>query len=153
MDYDQATNATGDIREVEELADFDAALYRDKTSDLVLAASGDDLWEVVYTWLPSVYDTLAAREGSLFIGPIDHEHPELLLCGDVNAPKGSHAWAGVLNGIYDLWGFSPKVAAYVGDWYTLADATVVKAAMDRSGWDEQFTRFGNVDDSRLHRTS
>lgn len=62
-----------------------------------------DLWQVCTDFLPRLKEKIAARDGKVVIRP-DSGDPELILCGDPNAPEGSPARRGVVNLLADEFG-------------------------------------------------
>lgn len=99
-----------------------------------------DLWKVLTEYLPTLRDKILARDGKLVIRP-DSGDPELILCGDPNAPVGSPAWYGVLNLLYEVFGgtmneagyidLNPKVGAIYGDSITLDRARSITARLEQ----------------------
>lgn len=110
-----------------------------------------DLWKVLRVYLPALKDKVLARNGKLVIRP-DSGDPQKILLGDMDAPKGSPAYSGVLNMLYDTFdghrdddGFvhlSPKVGAIYGDSITLDRAKSITDEMERLRWASTNVVFG-----------
>lgn len=157
MPYDVLTGATLNAYEVESFSDFESTLNMSPDDlDFALAADPLDIWMVAGPWMATLRDRLKARKGFIALGPIDTPHPELILCGDPGAPTGSPQQRGMLNALYDTFGgclaggavqFHPHdgISGYLGDWYTLADATVTQATLQENSWHLSTVFIGNVD--------
>ncbi|WPH57758.1 nicotinamide phosphoribosyltransferase [Mycobacterium phage WXIN] len=110
-----------------------------------------DLWKVLTQYLPTLRDKILARDGKLVIRP-DSGDPELILCGDPNAPVGSPAWMGVLNLLYETFGGSvnpagyfeinPKVGAIYGDSITIDRAKSITNRLAIQGFASTNVVFG-----------
>ncbi|MBZ4632856.1 nicotinate phosphoribosyltransferase [Mycobacterium avium subsp. hominissuis] len=110
-----------------------------------------DLWRVCTDFLPRLKDTILAREGKLVIRP-DSGDPELILCGDPDAPPGSPARRGVVGLLADEFGtvlndkgyrdLDPHVGAIYGDSITYERADAITANLMRQGFASTAVVFG-----------
>ena len=73
-----------------EFETFERLLDLYPSGTLAVVSDTYDLWQVCTDFLPRLKDKITARDGKLVIRP-DSGDPELILCGDPNAPEGSPA--------------------------------------------------------------
>ncbi len=66
-------------------------------------ADSYDFWAVVTEILPSIKKEIMARNGTLTIRP-DSGVPELVICGDPNAPEGSPEHKGAFQCLWEIFG-------------------------------------------------
>lgn len=119
----------------------------------ILAVVSDtyDLWRVCTDFLPRLKNRIMTRDGKLVIRP-DSGDPELILCGDPNAPQGSPANRGVVNLLADEFGttlnkkgyrdLDPHVGAIYGDSITYERADAITANLIRQGFASTAVTFG-----------
>jgi nicotinamide phosphoribosyltransferase len=110
-----------------------------------------DLWQVCTDFLPRLKDRVMDRDGKLVIRP-DSGDPELILCGDPNAPEGSPARRGVVNLLADEFGtvvnekgyrnLDPHVGAIYGDSITYERADAITSNLMRQGFAATAVTFG-----------
>ncbi|GAB2993570.1 nicotinate phosphoribosyltransferase [Mycobacterium bourgelatii] len=110
-----------------------------------------DLWQVCTDFLPRLKEKIAARDGKVVIRP-DSGDPELILCGDPNAPEGSPARRGVVNLLADEFGtvvndkgfrdLAPQVGAIYGDSINFERADAITANLIRQGFASTAVVFG-----------
>jgi nicotinamide phosphoribosyltransferase len=118
---------------------------------LAIVADTWDLWQVCTDFLPRLKDTIMSRDGRLVIRP-DSGDPELILCGDPDAPQGSPAHRGVVNLLADAFGtvtngkgyrdLDPHVGAIYGDSITYERADAITANLMRQGFASTAVIFG-----------
>jgi len=66
-------------------------------------ADSYDFWAVVTEILPTIKNEIMARNGTLVIRP-DTGTPELIICGDPNAPEGSPEYKGAFQCLWETFG-------------------------------------------------
>jgi nicotinamide phosphoribosyltransferase len=66
-------------------------------------ADSYDFWGVVTDILPTISNEIMARNGTLVIRP-DTGTPELIICGDPNAPEGSPEYKGAFQCLWEIFG-------------------------------------------------
>lgn len=118
---------------------------------LAIVSDTYDLWQVCTDFLPRLKNKIIAREGKLVIRP-DSGDPELILCGDPDAPEGSPAHRGVVNLLADEFGtvvndkgfrdLDPHVGAIYGDSITFERADAITANLIRQGFASTAVIFG-----------
>jgi nicotinamide phosphoribosyltransferase len=118
---------------------------------LAVVSDTYDLWQVCTDFLPRLKSKIMARDGKLVIRP-DSGDPELILCGDPNAPQGSPARRGVVNLLADEFGtvvnvkgyrdLDPHVGAIYGDSITYERADAITANLRRQGFASTAVVFG-----------
>lgn len=87
-----------------------------------------DYWKVLTETIPSLKKEILARDGKFVVRP-DSGDPELILCGDPDAPQGSPAWKGTVRILFEIFGghinskgyieLNPKIGVIYGDSITL----------------------------------
>ncbi|MFN6543878.1 nicotinate phosphoribosyltransferase [Mycolicibacterium nivoides] len=93
-----------------ELATFERLLDLYPSGIVSVVADSFDLWSALQ-FLPALKDTIMARDGKLVIRP-DSGDPELILCGDPQAPAGSPQRKGVVNLLAETFGTTENAAGY-----------------------------------------
>ncbi|QRY46133.1 hypothetical protein JVX93_04415 [Mycolicibacterium boenickei] len=93
-----------------ELATFERLLDLYPSGIVSVVADSFDLWSALQA-LPALKDTIMARDGKLVIRP-DSGDPELILCGDPQAPAGSPQRMGVVNLLAETFGTTENAAGY-----------------------------------------
>lgn len=94
-----------------ELATFERLLDLYPSGIVSVVSDSWDLWQVMTEFLPALKDTIMARDGKLVIRP-DSGDPELILCGDPQAPAGSPQRKGVVNLLAETFGTTENAAGY-----------------------------------------
>lgn len=87
-----------------------------------------DYWAVLTETLPRLKDKIMARDGKFVVRP-DSGNPILILCGDPNAEKGTPAYKGTIEILWEIFGgttnskgfkqLDPHIGAIYGDSITL----------------------------------
>jgi nicotinamide phosphoribosyltransferase len=118
---------------------------------LAIVSDTYDLWQVCTDFLPRLKSKIMARDGKVVIRP-DSGDPELILCGDPNAPKGSPAHRGVVNLLADEFGtivndkgyrdLNPHIGAIYGDSITYERADAITSNLMRQGFASTAVIFG-----------
>lgn len=93
-----------------ELATIERLLVLYPSGIVSVVADSFDLWSALQ-FLPALKDTIMARDGKLVIRP-DSGDPELILCGDPQAPAGSPQRKGVVNLLAETFGTTENAAGY-----------------------------------------
>ena len=134
-----------------EFETFERLLDLYPSGTLAVVSDTYDLWQVCTDFLPRLKDKITARDGKLVIRP-DSGDPELILCGDPNAPEGSPAYRGVVNLLADEFGtalndkgfrdLDPHVGAIYGDSITFERADAITANLMRQGFASTAVVFG-----------
>lgn len=134
-----------------EFETFERLLDLYPTGTLAIVSDTWDLWQVCTDFLPRLKDKILSRNGKLVIRP-DSGDPELILCGDPNAPEGSPAHRGVVNLLADAFGatlnekgyrdLDPHVGAIYGDSITYERADAITANLMRQGFASTAVIFG-----------
>lgn len=110
-----------------------------------------DLWQVLTEFLPTLREKILARDGKLVIRP-DSGDPELILCGDPEAPAGSPQRKGVVNLLAEAFGaeenaagyleLSPRIGVIYGDSITYERADSITTNLMRQGYASTAAVFG-----------
>jgi len=110
-----------------------------------------DLWQVCTDFLPRLKDAILSRDGKLVIRP-DSGDPELILCGDPDAPEGTPARRGVVGLLADEFGtfvndkgyqeLDPHIGAIYGDSINYERAEAITANLMRQGFASTAVIFG-----------
>ncbi|UCZ62042.1 nicotinate phosphoribosyltransferase [Mycolicibacterium phocaicum] len=95
----------------DEVATFARLLDLYPTGIVSIVSDTWDLWHVCTGILPTLKDTITARDGKVVIRP-DSGDPERILCGDPQAPAGSPARQGVVNLLWEVFGGTVNAAGY-----------------------------------------
>lgn len=101
----------GEDRAGGELAVFERLLDQHPAGILSVVSDSFDLWYVCEYILPKLKDRILARDGKLVIRP-DSGDPELILCGDRNAPVSSPQRKGVVNILANVFGTTVNDKGY-----------------------------------------
>lgn len=101
----------GEDRAGGELAVFERLLDQHPAGILSVVSDSFDLWYVCEYILPKLKDKILARDGKLVIRP-DSGDPELILCGDRNAPVSSPQRKGVVNILANVFGTTVNDKGY-----------------------------------------
>jgi len=134
-----------------EFETFERLLDLYPSGTLAVVSDTYDLWQVCTDFLPRLKSKIVARDGKLVIRP-DSGDPELILCGDPNAPEGSPARRGVVNLLADEFGtvlnnkgyrdLDPHVGAIYGDSITYERADAITSNLMRQGFASTAVIFG-----------
>lgn len=134
-----------------ELATFERLLDLYPAGILSVVSDSFDLWQVLTEFLPTLRDRIMARDGKLVIRP-DSGDPELILCGDPDAPAGSPARKGVVNLLAETFGtvtndagyreLDPHIGVIYGDSITHDRADAITANLIRQGYVSTTPVFG-----------
>lgn len=110
-----------------------------------------DLWRVLTDYLPTYAEDITRREGKLVIRP-DSGDPELILCGDPNAPEGTAQRKGVVALLAETFGttvndkgfreLDPHVGAIYGDSITYERADAITRNLMDQGYASTAVVFG-----------
>lgn len=133
-----------------ELAAFERLLDLYPSGIVSVVADSFDLWSALQ-FLPALKDTIMARDGKLVIRP-DSGDPELILCGDPQAPAGSPQRKGVVNLLAETFGTTENAAGYreldphvgviYGDSINFERADAITANLMRQGYVSTVPVFG-----------
>lgn len=82
---------------------FERLLFLYPQGILSVVSDTWDLWKVLTVIVPSLKDKILSRNGKLVIRP-DSGDPVKIIVGDKNAPKGSPAYKGVIELLWDTFG-------------------------------------------------
>ncbi|MDF3340111.1 nicotinate phosphoribosyltransferase [Mycolicibacterium septicum] len=93
-----------------ELATFERLLDLYPSGIVSVVADSFDLWSALQ-FLSALRTKIMARDGKLVIRP-DSGDPELILCGDPQAPAGSPQRKGVVNLLAETFGTTENAAGY-----------------------------------------
>lgn len=134
-----------------EFETFERLLDLYPSGILAIVSDTYDLWQVCTDFLPRLKNKITARDGKLVIRP-DSGDPELILCGDPNAPEDSPAHRGVVNLLADEFGtvlndkgfreLDPHVGAIYGDSITFERADGITANLIKQGYASTAVVFG-----------
>lgn len=134
-----------------ELETFERLLDLYPVGILSVVSDTWDLWKVLTEYLPSRKDEILAREGKLVIRP-DSGDPELILCGNPQAPEGSPERKGVVNLLAETFGtvtndkgyrdLDPHVGAIYGDSITYDRADAITRNLMDQGYASTAVVFG-----------
>jgi len=134
-----------------ELETFDRLLGLYPEGVLSVVSDTWDLWRVLTEYLPERKEQIIARDGKLVIRP-DSGDPELILCGDPDAPEGSPARKGVVNLLAETFGtvtnakgyreLDPHVGAIYGDSITRERADSITRNLMAQGYASTAVVFG-----------
>lgn len=124
-----------------ELATFDRLLELYPAGILSVVSDTWDLWRVLTEYLPARAEQIRTRDGKLVIRP-DSGDPELILCGDPDAPAGTPQHQGVVKLLAATFGtvvnakgyreLDPHVGAIYGDSITFERAdSITRNLMDQ----------------------
>ncbi len=125
----------------------------DKYPTGILSVVSDtwDYWKVVSEILPKLKDKILARDGKLVIRP-DSGDPELIICGNPQAPKGTPEHKGTIRCLYDTFGgttntkgyiqLNPKIGTIYGDSITRQMARSILRNLYNQGWATNCIVFG-----------
>jgi nicotinamide phosphoribosyltransferase len=110
---------------------------------LSLVSDSYDLWSVLTDFLPRLKDKIMSRYGTLVIRP-DSGDPELITCGDTDAPEGTPQRKGVVRLLAETFGtvtntagyrlLDPHVGVVYGDGITYERADAITANLIRQGF-------------------
>lgn len=110
-----------------------------------------DLWQVIDTFLPQLKGKIMKRDGKLVIRP-DSGDPELILCGDPDAPESTPERTGVVNALAGVFGTTTNAAGYkeldshigtiYGDSITYDRADSITANLMKQGYVSTSSVFG-----------
>lgn len=137
-------------RRAGEFDQFDRLLDTFPNGFLSVVSDTFDLWRVLTDFLPRLKDKVLARNGRLVIRP-DSGDPELILCGDPDAPEGSPQRRGVVGLLYDEFGgteengyitLNDHVGAIYGDSITYDRADSITDNLMRQGFSPLSVVFG-----------
>lgn len=111
-----------------------------------------NLWDVLRYTLPSLKTEIMAREGGPVVIRPDSGDPELILCGNSEAPYGSPEYLGVIQMLWDTFGGTindkgfkelyPHVNAIYGDSITLDRCEDICAHLQLKGFASTNVVFG-----------
>jgi nicotinamide phosphoribosyltransferase len=87
-----------------ELQTFDRLITKVYPSGIVSIVSDTwDYWKVLIQVLPALKDKITARDGKVVIRP-DSGDPVKIICGDLNADKGTIQYSGTVEYLYNTFG-------------------------------------------------
>lgn len=134
-----------------ELKTFERLLDLYPSGILSVVSDTWDLWKVLTEYLPARAGEINVRPGRLVIRP-DSGDPELILCGDPDAPEGSPAHKGVVNLLAETFGtvvndkgyrdLNPCIGAIYGDSITHERADSITRNLMRQGYSSTSVVFG-----------
>lgn len=134
-----------------ELQTFDRLLQLYPAGTLSVVSDTWNLWRVLTEYLPARADEIRSRKGKLVIRP-DSGDPELILCGDPNAPAGTPEHQGVVRLLAETFGtvmndkgyreLDPHVGAIYGDSITYERADAITRNLMDQGFSSTAVVFG-----------
>ncbi|WP_310785903.1 nicotinate phosphoribosyltransferase [Mycobacterium sp. Z3061] len=134
-----------------ELQTFDRLLQLYPDGTLSVVSDTWNLWRVLTEYLPARADEITSRSGKLVIRP-DSGDPELILCGDPDAPAGTPEHKGVVRLLADTFGtvvnakgyreLDPHVGAIYGDSITYERADAITRNLMSQGFSSTAVVFG-----------
>lgn len=134
-----------------ELQTFDRLLQLYPDGTLSVVSDTWNLWRVLTEYLPARADEITTRSGKLVIRP-DSGDPELILCGDPDAPAGTPEHKGVVRLLADTFGtvvnakgyreLDPHVGAIYGDSITYERADAITRRLMSQGFSSTAVVFG-----------
>lgn len=134
-----------------ELQTFDRLLQLYPAGTLSVVSDTWNLWRVLTEYLPARADEIRSRNGKLVIRP-DSGDPELILCGDPNAPAGTPEHQGVVRLLAETFGtvmndkgyreLDPHVGAIYGDSITYERADAITRNLMDQGFSSTAVVFG-----------
>lgn len=134
-----------------ELQTFDRLLQLYPDGTLSVVSDTWNLWRVLTEYLPARADEITTRSGKLVIRP-DSGDPELILCGDPDAPAGTPEHKGVVRLLADTFGtvvnakgyreLDPHVGAIYGDSITYERADAITRNLMSQGFSSTAVVFG-----------
>lgn len=134
-----------------ELQTFDRLLQLYPAGTLSVVSDTWNLWRVLTEYLPARADEIRSRNGKLVIRP-DSGDPELILCGDPNAPAGAPEHQGVVRLLAETFGtvmndkgyreLDPHVGAIYGDSITYERADAITRNLMDQGFSSTAVVFG-----------
>lgn len=134
-----------------EVAVFEQLLDQHPEGILSVVSDSFDLWGVCTKILPALKDKIMARDGKLVIRP-DSGDPELILCGDPDAPEGTPQRAGAINLLAEVFGttvnnkgykeLDSHIGAIYGDSINRDRADAITANLMRQGYASTSSVFG-----------
>lgn len=130
---------------------FDRLITQHPTGIVSLVADSYDFFGVLEEFLPALKDKIMARDGKVVIRP-DSGDPELILCGDPDAPEGSPARKGAVKLLEEVFGstvnekgykeLDPHIGLIYGDGITYARAESITDNLMRQGYASTTVVFG-----------
>lgn len=121
------------------------------TGILSIVSDTWDYWNVISVTLPKLKNKILARNGKLVVRP-DSGDPELIICGNPQAPKGTPEYKGTIRCLYETFGgkqnakgfieLDPHIGAIYGDSITRPVAHSILRNQYNAGWATNSTVFG-----------
>ena len=140
-----AVGPDGEFQTFERLID----LYPNGIVSLV--SDSFDFWSALQNFMPRLKDKIMARNGRVVLRP-DSGVPELILCGDPEAPEGSPARRGAIDILGEVFGYTvndkgykeldPHIGLIYGDGITHERAESIVKNMMSQGWASTNVVFG-----------
>lgn len=87
----------------DDMAYYNAVLDYHKNGFVSIVSDGYDFWGVIDKVIPALKDKIITRDGKVVIRP-DSGIPELIICGDPSAPRGSLEYKGAIEALWDIFG-------------------------------------------------
>jgi nicotinamide phosphoribosyltransferase len=116
-----------------------------------LVSDSFDFWSALQNFMPRLKDKIMARNGRVVLRP-DSGVPELILCGDPEAPEGSPARRGAIDILGEVFGYTvndkgykeldPHIGLIYGDGITHERAESIVKNMMSQGWASTNVVFG-----------
>lgn len=141
----------GNNKALAELQVFERLIDQHPTGILSVVSDSFDLWKVVGEFTFDLRHKILARDGKLVLRP-DSGDPELILCGDPDAPEGTPERDGVVNLLAGVFGttlnakgykeLDPHIGVIYGDSINRERADKITANLMRQGYASTTAVFG-----------
>ncbi len=110
---------------------------------LSVVADTWDFWQVLTEFMPKLKEQVLQRDGKLVIRP-DSGDPVKIVCGDLDAPKGSPEYKGAIECLWDVFGgtvtekgyklLDPHIGLIYGDSITIERSKNICGSLEKKGF-------------------
>lgn len=152
-DEDVIFNSSDALRERAEFYDYFTRMIKDVYPSGIVSVVADtfDFWKVITEFTVALKDIILAREGKVVFRP-DSGDPVKIIVGDPDAPKGSPAYKGAVECLWEVFGaditptkyrtLDSHVGLIYGDSISLERAQAILSGLEKKSFSSANIVFG-----------